>query len=51
MSLLGDERIDAQIKYIEEEVEINIESIKIDLDILHEKFKKQIMNIKKELKK
>ena len=41
--------IDAHIKYIEEEIEIRIESIKNNLDQLFEKFKKDLVGIKKEI--
>ena len=41
--------IDAHIKFIEEELEIRIESIKINLDELFEKFKKDLIRIKKEI--
>ena len=41
--------IDAHIKYIEEEIEIRIESIKNNLDELFEKLKKDLIGIKKEI--
>ena len=41
--------IDAHIKYIEEEIEIRIESIKINLDELFEKFKTDLVGIKREM--
>ena len=41
--------IDANIKFIEEEIEIRIESIKINLDQLFEKLKKDLIGIKKEI--
>ena len=41
--------IDAHIKFIEEEIEIRIESIKINLDQSFEKLKKDLIGIKKEI--
>ena len=41
--------IDANIKFIEEEIEIRIESVKINLEELFEKLKKDLIGIKKEM--
>ena len=45
----GNLTIDADIKYFEEELEIRVESIKIKLDVLSEKFKKDFIGMKKEI--
>ncbi len=37
------------IKYVEEEIEIRIESIKTELDKLHEKFKNDLQLVKNDL--
>ena len=42
--------IDAQIKYIEEEIEIRILSMKDNLDKLFEKFKDDLVQIKSQIK-
>ena len=41
--------IDAHFKYLEEEIEIRIESIKINLEELFETFKKDLIEIKKDI--
>jgi hypothetical protein len=41
--------IDAHLNYLEEEIEIRIESIKINLDKLFEKFKEDLIQIKNEI--
>ena len=41
--------LEAHLKYLEEEIEIRIESIKINLDELYETFKKDLGEIKKEI--
>ena len=41
--------LDAHLKYLQEEIEIRIESIKINLDELFETFKKDLGEIKKEI--
>ena len=41
--------LEAHFKYIEEEIEIRIESIKINLDESFETFKKDLVEIKKEI--
>jgi hypothetical protein len=49
---LFDERestIDTHIKFIEDEIEIRIESIKDNLDKIFEKFKADLVEIKKEI--
>jgi hypothetical protein len=43
------ETIDVQIKNIEEEVKLQVESMRAYLDKLHKKLKNQIKTIKKEL--
>ena len=49
--LLGNREstLEAHFKYLEEEIEIRIESIKINLDELFETFKKDLGEIKKEM--
>ena len=41
--------LDAHLKYLEEEIEIRIELIKINLEKLFEAFKKDLIEIKKEI--
>ena len=41
--------MDAHLKYLEEEIEIRIESIKINLDELFETFKKDLGEIKNKI--
>ena len=41
--------LDAHFKYLEEEIEIRIESIKNNLEGLFEKFKTDLIRIKKEM--
>jgi CII-binding regulator of phage lambda lysogenization HflD len=43
------ETIGIKIKHIEEEIEIRVESIKIELDEIHEAFKNELNNFKNEL--
>ena len=41
--------LDAHLKYLEEEIEIRIESIRINLDELFKTFKKDLSEIKKDI--
>ncbi len=41
--------VDAHMKYLEEEVEVRIESMKIELDAMLMIFKKELNSIKKDI--
>ena len=41
--------VDAHMKYLEEEIEVRIESMKIELDGLLSSFKKELNSIKKDI--
>jgi hypothetical protein len=41
--------IGAHIKYLEDEIEIRIESLKIELELLQERFKENLNKIKNEI--
>ena len=41
--------VDAHMKYLEEEIEVRIESMKIELDGLLSSFKKELNAIKKDI--
>ena len=43
------ETITLKVKYLEEEIEIRVESVKIELDKLHEKLKENLLNVKNDL--
>jgi hypothetical protein len=44
-----EETLDLQVKYIEDEIEIRIESIKIELEMLHEKLINDLKTFKSDL--
>lgn len=43
------ETIALKIRYLEEEIEIRVESIKIELDQVHDQLKKELNNVKNDL--